>query len=70
MLTIELREIGHGSRAHAKETMSRVCLIWVQRYLPPFQQVRAMKRTSLPDKASVALLKLRTLAAGDFNEAK
>jgi hypothetical protein len=40
---------------------------WVQRYLPPFQ-VRAMKCTSLPDKASMALLKLRILATGDFNE--
>jgi hypothetical protein len=29
-----------------------------------------MKCTSLPDKASMALLKFRTLATGDFKEAK
>jgi hypothetical protein len=33
-------------------------------------QWRAMKCTSLPDKASMAPLKLRTLATGDLKEAK
>lgn len=61
---------GMGNAAPGQPaTEDHFALIWVQRYLPPFQ-VRAMKRTSLPDKASMALLKLRTLATGDFNEAK
>jgi hypothetical protein len=39
------------------------------RYLPSFH-VRAIKRTSSPDRASIALFKFRTLASVDFNPAK